>query len=64
MAILRDDMRWVWDLHWLTREDLRWCVRRLVERGESADYVADSCQVTPETAEEWADEVARRSGDE
>lgn len=64
MSIVKDDMRCAWDVHWLTREDLRWSVRRLVERGESTDYLADACQVTLETAEEWADEVARRSGDE
>ena len=60
MAIVKDDMRWAWDVHWLTREDLRWSVRRLVERGESTDYLADACQVSPETAAEWMDEMAGR----
>lgn len=39
MAIVKDDMRWAWDVHWLTREDLRWSVRRLVERGEISTAV-------------------------
>ena len=60
MAIVKDDMRWAWDVHWLTREDLRWSVRRLVERGESTDNLADACQVSPETAAEWMDEIAGR----
>ena len=65
MAIIKDGMRWAWDVHWLTHDYLRWAVRRLVERGEPTDSIAEACQVSPETATEWKDWVMRQGdGDE